>query len=130
MVTSYSRHWPCLVPQHGPGKKHERSIVLEPWQQQYIATYTWEFIRRLVHSDGCRITNWATRTVGGRRKRYEYPRYFFTNASGDILRLFTDALDSVGVAWKSTRQSRKAQAISVARRASVALMDEHVGPTY
>jgi hypothetical protein len=23
-VKSYSRHWPCLFPQHGPGKKHTR----------------------------------------------------------------------------------------------------------
>ena len=30
MVTSYSRHWPDLFPQHAPGKKHERQIALEP----------------------------------------------------------------------------------------------------
>ncbi|WP_200941916.1 hypothetical protein [Angustibacter sp. Root456] len=33
-VTSYSKHWPCLFPQHGPGRKHERPIVLEPWQRE------------------------------------------------------------------------------------------------
>src|SRR3954469_14295206 len=26
----YSSHLPCLFPQHGAGKKHERPIVLEP----------------------------------------------------------------------------------------------------
>ncbi|GAA0392349.1 hypothetical protein GCM10009530_49560 [Microbispora corallina] len=30
-VNSYSKHWPCLFPQHGPGKKHERAIVLADW---------------------------------------------------------------------------------------------------
>ncbi|MGW2564060.1 transcriptional regulator [Streptomyces sp. NPDC001514] len=125
-VTSYSRHWPCLFPQHGPGKKHERKIALESWQQQIVDTHPWEFIRGLIHSDGCRITNWTTRVVGGERKRYEYPRYFFTNLSADIMRLFTDALDGVGVAWTRTN----ARNISVARRESVALMDAHVGPKY
>ncbi|MEJ8647446.1 helix-turn-helix domain-containing protein [Streptomyces sp. MS1.AVA.3] len=130
MVTSYSHHWLCMFPQHGPGKKHERPIVLEPWQQQIVDAHPWDFLRGLIHSDGCRITNWTTRTVGGKRKRYEYPRYFFTNMSTDILRLCTDTLDKVGVEWKPARQSRRAQNISVARKSSVALMDRHIGPKY
>ncbi|MCP3821006.1 helix-turn-helix domain containing protein [Streptomyces sp. A3M-1-3] len=129
-VTSYGRHWPCLFPQHGPGKKHERHIVLETWQQQIVESFPWEFIRGLVHSDGCRITNWTEKVIGGVRKRYEYPRYFFTNTSVDIIRLFTNALDSVGVEWKSARHGSTAQNISVAKRASVALMDAHVGPKH
>ncbi|MFH9730782.1 helix-turn-helix domain-containing protein [Streptomyces sp. NPDC017260] len=130
MVTSYSRHWPTLFPQHGPGKKHERRITLAPWQQAIVDSYPWEFVRGLIHSDGCRITNWTTRLVAGEYKRYEYPRYFFTNTSTDIIRLFTAALDRVGVEWKSLNQSRAAVTISVARKASVALMDAHVGPKY
>ncbi|MBH5334337.1 transposase [Streptomyces pactum] len=130
MVASYSKHWPCLFPQHGPGKKHERRIELEPWQREITDTHPWEFIRGLVHSDGCRITNWTTRVVGGERKRYTYPRYFFTNRSDDIRRLYCDALDRVGVEWKVTRRGAEAYNISVARRASVALMDAHIGPKY
>jgi hypothetical protein len=129
-VTSYSQHWPALFPQHGPGKKHERSIVLAPWQRVIVDAHPWEFVRGLIHSDGCRVTNWTTRVVGDERKRYEYPRYFFTNTSADIIRLFTAALDRVGVEWKSPNQSRAAVTISVARKASVALMDAHVGPKY
>ncbi|GAA3996225.1 hypothetical protein GCM10022384_49390 [Streptomyces marokkonensis] len=130
MVTSYSRHWPTLFPQHGPGKKHERRIALASWQQAIVDAYPWAFIRGLIHSDGCRITNWTTRLVAGEYKRYEYPRYFFTNTSTDIIRLFTAALDRVGVKWKSLNQNRAAVTISVARKASVALMDAHVGPKY
>ncbi|MGW1881875.1 helix-turn-helix domain-containing protein [Streptomyces sp. NPDC001970] len=125
-VTASSKHWPCLFPQHGPGRKHERKIILEPWQQEIVDAHPWEFIRGLIHSDGCRITNWTTRVVGGERKRYEYPRYFFTNLSADIMRLFTDALEGVGVAWTRTN----ARNISVARKESVALMDAHIGPKY
>ncbi|GAA2960883.1 helix-turn-helix domain-containing protein [Streptomyces enissocaesilis] len=130
MVTSYGRHWPCLFPQRGPGKKHERAIVLEAWQQAAVGDRPWEFVRGLIHSDGCRITNWTTRLIGGEQKRYEYPQYFFTNTSADILRLFTDTLDALDVGWKPSHQSRAAQNISVAKRASVALMDAHVGPKH
>jgi hypothetical protein len=127
MVTSYYRHWPHLFPQHGPGKKHERRIVLEPWQQEIVDAHPWAFVRGLIHSDGCRITNWTTRMVGGERKRYEYPRYFFTNVSDDIRRLYTDTLDALGVEWTHCTRHGNPYNISVARKASVALMDTHVG---
>src|SRR5271165_3378235 len=32
-VLSHSRHWPCLFPQHGPGRKHSRTIELADWHQ-------------------------------------------------------------------------------------------------
>lgn len=125
-VTCFSKHWPCLFPQHGPGKKHQRRIALEPWQQEVVAAHPWEFVRGLIHSDGCRITNWTTRLVAGERKRYEYPRYFFTNKSDDIRKLFTDTLDMLGVEWRNDGPYN----ISIAKRPSVALMDTHVGPKY
>ncbi|KNB52631.1 helix-turn-helix domain-containing protein [Streptomyces caatingaensis] len=126
MVTSTSRHWPCFFPQHGPGKKHQRVITLESWQQDIVDAHPWEFVRGLVHSDGCRVTNWATRVVAGTRKRHEYTRYFFTNKSDAIRRLFTDTLDALGVEWRPTN----AWSVSVARRPSVALMDTHIGPKH
>lgn len=129
-VTAYSKHWPCLFPQHGPGKKHERRIVLEPWQREIVAAHPWELVRGLVHSDGCRATNWTTRLVGGVPKRYEYPRYWFTNVSDDIRRLYTDTLDALGVEWRHCDRAGRRYNVSVARRASVALMDAHVGPKY
>jgi hypothetical protein len=127
-VTARSKQWPAVFPQHGLGRKHERRIVLEEWQRAIADAYPWELVRGLVHSDGCRITNWTTRVVGGETRRYEYPRYFFTNKSEDIVRLFCDALDGVGVAWTATRRAGGAYNISVARREAVALMDLHVGP--
>jgi hypothetical protein len=126
MVTSYGRHWTCLFPQHGSGKKHERRIELETWQQVIIEHHPWDLLRGLIHSDGCRMTNWATRVVAGERKRYEYPRYFFSNRSADILRLCTDTLDLLGVEWRQANGRN----VSVAKRASVALMDAHIGPKY
>jgi hypothetical protein len=32
-VSAFWKHWPCVFPQHGPGRKHERSIQLRPWQE-------------------------------------------------------------------------------------------------
>ncbi|MEW2121656.1 transcriptional regulator [Streptomyces sp. NPDC005474] len=125
-VVGYSHHWPCLFPQYGPGKKHERSIVLDGWQREIVDAHPWEFIRGLVHSDGCRITNWTEKVIAGERRHYEYPRYFFSNLSPDIRQLFTDTLDKVGVDWKQPNTRN----ISVARKASVALMDVHVGPKH
>ncbi|MFD8603140.1 hypothetical protein AMK14_11755 [Streptomyces sp. TSRI0445] len=119
-IKVYSKHLVCYFPQHGPGRKHERAIVLEPWQ----------LVRGLIHSDGCRLTNWTTRVVGGERKRYEYPRYWFTNVSDDIRRLYTDTLDALGITWTHCTRAGKPYNISVARRASVTLMDAHVGPKY
>ncbi|MFI5817678.1 transcriptional regulator [Streptomyces rishiriensis] len=129
-VVGYYAHWPDLFPQHGPGRKHERRISLEPWQQAIVDEHPWQFIRGLIHSDGCRITNWTEKTVGGARKRYEYPRYFFTNLSDDIRGLYTDTLDKLGVDWTYCTRNGIPFNISVARKASVALMDAHVGPKH
>ncbi len=125
-IVSYSKHWPCLFPQHGPGPKHARAIELAPWQQDIVDEHPWALLRGLIHSDGARVVNWTTRPLSAGVKRYEYPRYFFTNKSTDIRHLFTDTLDALGVEWKQAN----AWNISVARRASVALMDEHIGAKY
>ncbi|WP_030385470.1 helix-turn-helix domain-containing protein [Streptomyces sp. NRRL S-241] len=125
-VQSHSTHWTCLFPQHGPGKKHARRIVLEGWQQEIVDAHPWEFLRGLIHSDGCRVTNWTVRNG----KRYEYPRYFFTNKSDDIRKLCTDTLTAVGVRWTVLARGSDPFNVSIARKDSVALMDAHIGPKY
>ncbi|WP_329103095.1 helix-turn-helix domain-containing protein [Streptomyces sp. NBC_01439] len=125
-VQSHSTHWTCLFPQHGPGKKHERRIILEDWQQEIVDAHPWDFLRGLIHSDGCRITNWTVRNG----KRYEYPRYFFTNKSDDIRKLCTDTLTKVGVQWTVLARGSDPFNVSVARKDSVALMDAHIGPKH
>jgi hypothetical protein len=122
-VYGHSKHWPCVFPQHGPGVKHLRRIALEPWQVRIVMDQhpTW-LLRGLIHSDGCRITNWVPRRDG--RGRYEYPRYFFTNRSDDIRRIFTAACDRLGIEWRENKRYD----VSVARRASVEKLDSFVGP--
>jgi hypothetical protein len=125
-VKAYSRHWPCLFPQHGPGRKHERSIVLERWQREIVDEFPEEFVRGLIHSDGCRVLNSAVRTKNGRTTRYFYSRYHFTNESAHIRDLFTGALDRLGIEWRKNRRN----CISIARRESVRRLDEFVGPKH
>ncbi len=60
-------------------------------------------------------------------ERDQDPRYFFTNKSDDIRKLFADALDPVGVEWTTLARGSDPSNISVARKVSVALMDAHVG---
>ena len=118
------KHWPCLFPQHGPGRKHDRPIVLEEWQTEIVTAFPADFLRGLMHSDGARVNNWATRMVAGERRRYDYPRWQFTNRSDDIRALCCWALDLVEVAW---RQSGP-WTISVSRREAVAVLDDLIGP--
>ena len=125
-VSSYSRHWPCLFPQHGPGKKHLRKIELAGWQQVIVERHPGEFARGLLHSDGYRGVNRVRRRWGGRDHWYEYPRYLFVNESADILRLCGETLDRLGVEWRFS----KPNTISVAKRGAVARLDEFVGPKY
>ena len=56
-VTSYSKHWPCLFPQHGPGRKHTRKVELADSQQVIVDRYPGDFARGLFHSDGYRGMN-------------------------------------------------------------------------
>jgi hypothetical protein len=56
-VMSSSRHWPCLFPQHGPGRKHNRRIELQSWQRIIVAGNPGHFARGLFHSDGYRGIN-------------------------------------------------------------------------
>ena len=120
-VYCYSKHWPCLFPQHGRGRKHERPIQLETWQRAIaFEEAPDDFVRGLIHSDGCRAMNRVTR----RGKEYRYTRYFFSNRSPDIRRLFLDACGALGVDARHNND----HSVSVAKRYSVAVLDEIVGP--
>jgi hypothetical protein len=116
---------PRCSPQHGPGRKHERPIVLEPWQREIVDAYPREFLRGLIHSDGCRTVNrFKTKLPSGRVADYAYPRYFFSNLSADIRGLFCEYCERLGIRWTQSNHRN----ISVSHRQSVALLDEFVGP--
>jgi hypothetical protein len=123
-VYSYWKHWRCLFPQHGLGRKHQRPIELASWQQVIVTAHPKALVRGLIHSDGCRHTNPITRGLPSGTKHYRYTRYVFTNTSTDILGIFTDALDMLEVHWTQTN----ARNIAVSRRDDVAFLDSFIGP--
>jgi len=123
-VNAYWRHWPCLFPQDGPGRKHERPIQLADWQKDVVQRHSEELLRGLIHTDGSRHLNTVSRKVARGLKEYRYVRYTFTNASEDILGIFTDALDRLEVHWTKTSP----RDVSVSRRVDVQVLDRFIGP--
>jgi hypothetical protein len=119
-IVSYWKQWPCLFPQHGPGRKHSRPIVLTGWQWEIVESEPEAFLRGLIQTDGWRGLN----RVHVKGRDYAYPRYQFSNRSDDIRGLFTEVCDLIDVEW--CRWGR--WHISVARRESVARLDEFIGP--
>ena len=120
----YSNHLDCVFPQHGPGKKHERPIILEGWQQSHVDAAPWSFIRGCIRSDGCCFVN---RTDIHRPKPYEYLSYDFSNKSADIARLFIRTCDQVGVITRPNVDPSGVWHVRINRRDSVARMLENVG---
>jgi hypothetical protein len=114
VVSVYSTHLTCLFPQAGRGKKHERTIRLERWQRSVIDAFPWSFIRGCIRSDGCAFVN--------RTGTYSYLSYDFYNLSRDIREHFMRACEVAGVEYRA-----HAERVRINRRASVALMQTHVG---
>jgi hypothetical protein len=122
-VSSYSRAWPCYIPQHGPGPKHTRLIWLREWQEDLVDHWPEALIRGMIQSDGCRFINTGR---GGWRN----PRYCFTNVSAEICGIFCAACDRLDLRWTKAvpRTQSRAIRIYVSRKADVSRMDEFVGP--
>jgi hypothetical protein len=118
-VSAHSILWPQLLPQHGPGRKHLRPIVLTEWQRAITTAEPRALVRGLIHSDGSRYVA----VVRRRGRTYRYTRYSFSNRSDDIKAILCEHLDRLGIAW--TRPNEKD--IAIARRADVARLDLFVG---
>ena len=114
VVWAYSSHLTCLFPQLGAGKKHDRPIALEAWQQELVDDAPWAFLRGCIRSDGCVFVN--------RTGRYEYLSYDFANYSEGILGLFERTCLALGL-----RPCRTSRRVRLNRRGDVALLLEHVG---
>lgn len=114
-LSAYSRSLPCLFPQHGPGRKHERPVVLAGWQRGLIERHPELLLRGLIHSDGSRFVNTG--------RRWRHPRYAFRNRSDDIRGIFCAACDLLGVHWTTAPHT-----VYVSRVRDVAHLDEFIGP--
>jgi hypothetical protein len=115
-ISMYWKHWPCLFPQHGSGRKHLRSIVLASWQEAIVGRQREAFIRGLIHSDGCRVV--------ANDRGVASVRYHFSNLSEDIKALYCQSLDALGIPWTKPC----ARQIAVYRKSAVAKLDQFIGP--
>jgi hypothetical protein len=128
IVGCYSKAWPLLLPQHGPGLKHHRRIELCRWQAEMTRRHPRCLVRGLIHSDGCRFVA-RQRTRG---KIYHYARYEFANRSTDIINIFVTHLDSLRIDYtvRDLSDLGTASHVQIARREAVAALDAFVGPKY
>jgi hypothetical protein len=97
---------------------------LEDWQQFLVERYPAQLVAGLIRSDGCRVTNVVYRPGKDGLRRYEYPRYFFTNHSDEIRDLFQYACELIGVESRPNNRWN----ISIAKRESVAILESFIGP--
>jgi hypothetical protein len=114
ILSVYSAHMPCLLPQHGPGPKHRRRIELEPWQEAAIAACPYDFLRGCIWSDGCTFINHTG--------PYAYLTYDFCNYSDDIRGIFRHACDLAGIEYRMN-----ADRVRINRRGSVQRLHSRIG---
>lgn len=115
-IVMHYKYWPALFPQHGPGRKHTRPILLEAWQQRLVEAHPLALLRGLYHSDGSRSHN----IVKGK----DYPRYLFANESPDIRALFCAACDRLALHWTIANRRN----VCISRREDVGRLDNLLGP--
>ena len=89
---------------------------MSDWQVRLVMQAPEDFVRGLVHSDGCRFENTG-------RAGWRAPRYSFSNKSDDIIALFCWGCELLGLRWTEAGNT-----IYVSRKADVARMDEFIGP--
>ena len=96
-------------------------VILEGWQWDLVRQAPASFVRGCIRSDGCVFIN--------RTGPYEYLSYDFSNKSREIVELFAAACDLLGVEYRLTgaNSRRGLWDVRINRRASVALMLDHVG---
>jgi len=117
-VYVYNKYLPLIFPQHGAGKKHNRRIILEPWQNEIVEKYTKEFVKGLIDSDGCVFVR--------QNGNYRSKAYQFTNMSEDIKSLFCWGCNLLGVQYSKPYFNR----IEIARRDDVEKLDSLLGSKY
>lgn len=116
-VSCYHKFWPQIFPQDGDGPKHKRKIALEDWQQAIVDAWPLEFLCGLYHSDGSRDNN----IVNGKN----YPRYAFRNFSVDILNMYAETCDKLGLSWTLASNGTS---INTSKRKDVDYLDSVIGP--
>lgn len=106
-----------LLLRRGPGRKHDRPIVLTDWQRHVVDRWPVQLLRGLIHSDGRRFQNTG-------RCNWSCPRCSFTNDSYDVRQIYgktCEQLARVGPPFGK-------YTLHVSRKADVSILDRFIGP--
>lgn len=118
----YNKQLIHYFPQHDIGKKHEREIMLLPWQENIINLYPHDFIKGLFHSDGCRF-------ISNNRIIYQ-----FTNCSIDIINLYSNILNKLNIEHRVRKKTMgkknvtQAYNVFVNKKIYIPIMESFLGP--
>lgn len=105
----------------GMGPKHTYKISLEPWQEQLVKRYPKEFLRGFIQTDGSRYVQ--------KCGKYSYTYYNFTQVSEDIVKMFTDTCDQLGVEYNLYKYDLpKKNIVSIRNKKSCDFLDSFIGP--
>lgn len=123
-VLVYNKSLPIMFPQYGDGKKHDRDVSLKDWQLEIIRKEPECFIKGLVDSDG---SYFYSRKSQPKNSDVIHMYYQFTNTSKDILNVYRDTMDLLGIHYTSVKKidsKNGAYNIFTRRIEAVARMDE------
>lgn len=125
-ISIYSKKIKNMFPQHGEKEKHSRLIKLELWQQNIVDKYPKDFLRGLIHSDGCRFIPTTTQDQNA--------RYQFTNVSTDIIKIYCATLEKLNISYSISQKAIKGKMkhhsynIFTQRKECVRILDTFIGP--
>lgn len=88
-IITHSCTLPVIFPQHGIGRKHDRSIELSEWQLSLIDSAS--IVKGLIMSDGSIYVE----------SRNAYTNLNFTNKSEDIIRILEKFLTELGIEFNT-----------------------------
>lgn len=125
VIRCHSTILPVLFPQHGPGKKHTRSLILLPWQEDIVDSWPQAFLRGLIESDGCRYRHSQMRNG----RLYEYDHYAFSNQSKDLLRMAARVCERLGVRYTCPPlEMGRGRCLYIRHSRDVEFLDSFIGP--
>jgi hypothetical protein len=113
VVSLYNNQLVTLFPQHGTGKKHNRLIKLEEWQNNILDHSS--FIKGLFHSDGSYYQSGI------------YDRYNFTNMSKDIIQLYKESCTFLNISYCEVNYHNGKNVITHNKRKDVLFLKETIG---
>jgi hypothetical protein len=117
-LSVYNNELQEIFPQHGPGCKHNRKINLLKWQSEILINV--EFMRGLIHSDGCfykEIIN----------NKYHYDRFMFSNKSADLHELFQSTCDKINLEYDFQHKGDGIWQTRISKKDSVNKLKQIIG---